>query len=168
MVLFIVFRIDPVHETRWKPKTFLGTPFACPLRLGDRKFVPANHPLDGLLSLFAHLFRRDASRPVRLVGAPRPQRGPSPFVAARHFPCQRNYTRFSAAKAIQILLNPVGAGLKRPPARKSGFAIGYGEKQNYGFITDTSCFHSALCSGGRRDPPIQLQRLFFLRSRSNT
>ena len=54
-------------------------------RLGARKFVPANHPLDGLSPLFAHLFRgRSASR--LLVGAPRPQRGPSPFVATRHFP----------------------------------------------------------------------------------
>ena len=63
---------------------------------------------------------------------------------------------FSAAESIKNLLKLVGAGLKRPPARKSGFAIGYGEKQNYGFITDTSCFHSAPCSGGRRDPPLQV------------
>ncbi len=45
---------------------------------------------------------------------------------------ERSYN-FSTSKSIKSLLKLVGAGLKRPPARKSGFAFGCGEKQNYGF-----------------------------------
>ena len=75
-----------------------------PLRLGDRKFVPANHPPDGLLSLFAHLsggtLRVPFSRgpavhgpspyrgrpPLSLCDIPPTQWGDLPFVASRHFP----------------------------------------------------------------------------------
>ena len=69
-----------------------------------------------------------------------------------------------AAAAQKPNFRSCRGGAPCPPARKSGFAIGYGEKQNYGFITDTSCFHSAPCSGGRRDPPLRGSAKFELLS----
>ena len=73
-----------------------------PLRLGDRKGVPANHPPDGLLSLFAHLFGA-LRAPLRGPAV----HGPSPFVAARHFP--HSVGESSRAPAESPLSAPVGA-----------------------------------------------------------
>ena len=77
-------------------------PYPRPRRLGDRKGVPANHPLDGLLSLFAHLFGA-LRAPLRGPAV----HGPSPFVAARHFP--HSVGESSRAPAESPLPAPVGA-----------------------------------------------------------
>ena len=56
-----------------------------PLRLGDRKFVPANHPPDGLLSLFAHL--SEGTLRVPLLRGPAPAPPPGLRFPLRSAPC---------------------------------------------------------------------------------
>ena len=58
-------------RARWEQRAFWGAPFEVPLRPGARKGVPVNHPPDGSLPLFAHLFRGNAPRSLsRRVALP--------------------------------------------------------------------------------------------------
>ena len=67
----------------------------------------------------------------------------------------------SAAKTIKILLNPVGAGLKCPPAGKSDFVICYGVKQNYGFSYRHKLFYyRTLLGRAQRPAPTTTEFIF--------
>ena len=62
-------------RARWEQRAFWGAPFEVPLRPGARKGVPVNHPPDGSLPLFAHLFRGNAPRSLSAAGlCPAPRR----------------------------------------------------------------------------------------------
>ena len=73
---------------------------------------------------------------------------------------ERSYT-FSAANTIKILLNPVGAGLKCPPAGKSDFVICYGVKQNYSFSYRHKLFYyRTLLGRAQRPAPTTTEFIF--------
>ena len=60
---------------------------------------------------------------------------------------------FSATKSIKILLKLVGAGLCARPQGSKFLQFVTAKNRIAVFITDAGNFLSALCSGGRRNPP---------------
>ena len=69
---------------------------------------------------------------------------------------RKNLTVFFAAFcygcAENLMFSVVGAGLKRPPARKLDFVIGHVENQNYSFHNRRKLFYPRTLLGRARKP----------------
>ena len=71
------------------------------------------------------------------------------------------FAAFCYGCAENLMFSVVGAGLKRPPARKSDFVVCCSEIQNYGFIKDASFFVPHSVRAGAETRPYNYRFYFF-------